>query len=477
MTAVVPTDDAPQPDARAANAALTLDELRERLTGDLVRPGDPDWDVARAAWNLTVDQQPAAVVLAETVSDVVETLLCAADLGLGVAPQGTGHNAAPLGPLDGTVLLKTSRMRGVDVDPAARVARVEAGAPWGEVTAEVAAHGLTALAGSAHDVGVVGYTLGGGLSWLGRHYGLASNHVRAVECVTADGRELRVDAEHHADLFWALRGGGGGHAVVTALEFDLFEVPDVYAGVLFFPIERAGEVLHAWRHWVADVPDTVTSVGRLLQFLPLPELPDFLRGRSYVVVEAVVVHTAEADAAALLAPLRALGPEIDTFAMTPTSALQSLHMDPEGPVPGIGDGYLVGELPAEGIDALVAACGPGSGSALLSVELRHLGGALAPDVMAGGAVSSLAGEFAMFAVGMTPGPEFAAKVRADIDAVQEALQPWASGRAYANFAERRRAGAVLFGPEAHDRLQAVKAVYDPENVIRAAHQVTPKLST
>lgn len=480
MTTVAPTDDANHPgiaaDTRAANAALTLDELRERLTGDLVRPGDSDWDAARAAWHLTVDQQPTAVVLAETVSDVVETLLCAADLGQRVAPQSTGHNASALGPLEGTILLKTSRMRGVTVDPAARVARVEAGALWGEVTAAVSAHGLTALAGSAHDVGVVGYTLGGGLSWLGRRYGLASNHVRAIEVVTVDGRELRVDADNHPDLFWALRGGGGSPAVVTALEFDLLDVPDVYAGVLFFPLDRAAEVLQAWREFTDAAPDTVTSIGRILRFPPLPELPEFLSGKAYVVVEAVVVDTSPEAAAALIDPLRALGPQIDTFEMTPTSGLQPLHMDPEGPVPCHGDGYLVGPLDATGIDALVAACDSDGGRALLSVELRHLGGALAPGGPAHGAVSSLAGEFAMFAVGMTPDAFMAGAVRAGVDAVHLALEPWASGYAYANFAERRRAGSALFGAESHQRLRAVKAWYDPEDVIRANHPVEPSFA-
>ncbi len=168
-----------------------LDALAVRLDGDLARPGDPEWDVARQAWQLAVDQQPAAVVHAASVADVIATIDAARHLGLRVAPQGTGHNAAPLGPLDGTILLKTSAMRGVVVDPIARTARVEAGALWMDVVPRAAEHGLTALAGSAPDVGVVGYTLGGGLSWHARSLGLASNHVTAIELVTADGLHRR----------------------------------------------------------------------------------------------------------------------------------------------------------------------------------------------------------------------------------------------------------------------------------------------
>src|SRR5918912_685314 len=362
-----------------------LDALGVRLDGDLVRPGDHEWDAARQAWHLSVDQRPAAVVRAASVRDVIETVDAARRLGLRVAPQGTGHNAAPLGPLDGTILLKTSAMRGVAIDPVRKIARVQAGALWMDVVPIDYRHGLTALAGSAPDVGVIGYTLGGGLSWHGRSLGLASDHVTAVELVTADGLHRRVDADHEPELFWALRGGGGSFGVVTALEFRLFAFTSVQAGVLFFPLARAGEVLHAWREWVQTVPDEVTSVGRMLRFPPVPDLPEFLRGQAFVVVEATI-RLSEKDADELLAPLRALGPAMDTFATIPTSDLGHLHMDPPGPVPGMGDGMLLTELPYEAVEATLATSGPAVDSPLLSVEFRHLGGALAPSED-GGAVS------------------------------------------------------------------------------------------
>ena len=201
--------------------------LRARVAGDVVTPADEAWDEARQAWNLAVDQRPVAVVLAETADDVVVTIEEARAAGLRVAPQGTGHNAAPLGELSGTILLRTSRMRGVEIDPAAQIARVEAGVIWIEVVEAAAEHGLAALAGSSPDVGVVGYTLGGGLSWLARKYGFAANQVTAVELVTADGRFIRADRENEPDLFWAVRGGGGSFGVVTALEFRLFPLTEV----------------------------------------------------------------------------------------------------------------------------------------------------------------------------------------------------------------------------------------------------------
>jgi FAD/FMN-containing dehydrogenase len=454
----------------APSLADALAELTTDLDGTLVRPGDADWDAARQAWQLAVDQQPAAVALPDSVRDVQLVVDAARMLGLRVAAQSTGHNAGPLGDLAGTILLRTSRMRGVHIDPVARVARAEAGAMWMDVTPAAAAHGLVALAGSAPDVGVAGYTLGGGLSWLGRSHGLAANSVVAVDVVTADGTLRRVCADREPDLFWAVRGGGGSFGVVTALEFRLYPMTDLYAGVLFFPIERAGEVLHAWPEWLPSVPDAVTSVGRLLRFPPLPELPEPLRGQSFAVIEAAC-QLADDEAVELLAPLRALGPAMDTVARIPVTALAQLHMDPPGPVPGHGDGMLLGELDATGIDAFVRV---GLDSpALLSLELRQLGGELSPGRASGGAVDSIDASFALFAVGITPDRAAMTAVRSAVSAAQHAMAPWSTGGCYLNFAEQRKAGAALFGDAAYQRLREVKAAYDPADVIRANHPIAP----
>jgi FAD binding domain len=387
-----------------AAAPLDPSELRARVAGDIVLPDGPDWDAARLAWNLAVDQHPAMVALPETADDVAAVVAYANAAGLRVAVQGTGHGAAARGgELSGTVLVKMERMRGVEIDPVARTARVDAGVVWAEVAAAAAQHGLAALAGSSPDVGVVGYTLGGGLSWLGRRFGLAASSVVSVEIVTADGEIRRIDADTDPELFWAVRGGGGSFGAVTAIEFALFPVAEMYAGVMLWPIERAGEILRAWREWTADMPDDMTTVGRLLQLPPIPDIPEPLRGRSFVAVQAFYLG-GEAEGAALVAPIRALEPEIDTVATIPVAALQHVHMDPEHPVPGVGDGMLLDDLSAAGIDALVAAAGPGSGSPLLSLEVRQLGGALGRPAAAGGAVSHLDAEFALFGIGiaMTP---------------------------------------------------------------------------
>ena len=232
----------------------------------LIMPGDPGWDEARRAWNLAVDQHPAAVALPTSAQEVADVIRFARHYGLRVAAQGTGHNAAPLGSLADTVLVRTERMRQVTIDPAARIARAEAGVVWLEVAEAAAEHGLAALAGSSPDVGVVGYTIGGGMSWLGRAYGLSANNVEAIEVVTADGRlRPRRRPGTETDLFWALRGGGGSFGVVTAIELRLFPITEVYAGLLWWPAEAAAAVLQAWRELTqSGLPEEFTTAARLM---------------------------------------------------------------------------------------------------------------------------------------------------------------------------------------------------------------------
>jgi FAD/FMN-containing dehydrogenase len=278
-------------------------------------PSRAGYDQARQAWNLAVDQRPDVVVIAESASDLVQAIRYARAYGMRIAPQGTGHGAGPLEPLDGAMLLRTTPMRQVDIDPATSIARAEAGATWQDVIVPAAEHGLAALAGSSPNVGVTGYTLGGGLGWLARRYGLAANSITAAELVTPAGDLARADAGHEPDLLWAVRGGGG-IGVVTALEMQLYPVGDLYAGNLFFPIQRTAEVLHAWRQWTATAPDDVTSIAHILRLPPRPELPETLRGRAFAIVEAAYLGDAHSGAE-LIQPLLQLGPELDTFNMIP----------------------------------------------------------------------------------------------------------------------------------------------------------------
>jgi hypothetical protein len=402
---------------------------------------------------------------------VIEIVRYARANGMRVAAQGTGHGAVALGPLENTVLIKTSRMRRVDIQPQARIARAEAGVEWHEVVAPAAEHGLLALHGSSPDVGVVGYTLGGGMGWLARKHGLAANSVTAIEIVTPDGVLRRVDRDNDPDLFWALRGGGGNFGVVTAIEFRLYPYTEAYAGWLFWPIERAGEILHAWRRWTqSGLPEEITSVGRILQFPPIPEIPEPVRGKSFVVVEAAYMGD-QASGEELLRPLRALEPAMDTFAVVPVTALAALHQDPPHPVPGAGDGMLLRELTVDTVDALVKVAGPEGRSPLLSVELRHLGGELAVARPESGALSSVDAEYAMSAVGIAGTEEDKLRVELHVERVQAALAPWEAGTTYWNFTEKRVDEQAFFPRHTVQRLRRVKATYDASNVLQANHEI------
>jgi hypothetical protein len=306
-----------------------------------------------------------------------------------------------------------------------------------------------------------------------RRYGLAANSVRAAEVVTANGRQVRADADSEPDLFWALRGGGGSFGVVTSLELELFPVSELYAGVLFWPQERAAEVLKAWAGWTAGLPDEMTSLGRLLNVPPLEEIPEPVRGRSFVVVEAAWLGD-EASGAEHLAPLRELGPEMDTFATIPPTGLAGLHMDPPEPVPGAGDGMSLADFAGEAVDALVGVVGPGTDSPLVSIEVRHMGGAAARRDSDHGALAAVDAGYSLYAVGMAADAGMKQAVEQRLDQVQSALAPWDAGRIL-NFADRPVDPGRLFTEEVYGRLREIKSRYDPDDVIQANHEIPPEV--
>lgn len=443
-----------------------LERLRTRVTGTVVLPRDPDWDDARRAWQLLADQHPAAVVYAATEQDVVATVATARKLGLSVAPQGTGHAATAIPSLRDTILLRTRALDTIEINPETERARVGAGAVWSQVVGAAAEHGLAAVAGMAPSVGVTGFTLGGGVGWLARSHGLAANSIRALDVVDAHGRSLHVDAARHADLFWAARGGVAP-VVVTGLELQLYPIDEIVAGGLMWPLERAPEIAHAWRDWAQTLPDGVTSLVRVLRYPPIPEIPEFLRGRSFVAVEAAI--QADADAAdSLLQPLRALGPELDSVRPMSPADLASVHGDPDQPSPAYGESVVLSELTPDALEAFLDAALAPSSTSLLSIELRHLGGMLTPGRTGGGAVASIDGAGLVYSVGIVPFPEALDPVRSAAAAVIERLAPYAADAIVKNFTDTPEAATALYGA-AVERLRAVVAAWDPERVIRTGH--------
>ncbi len=442
------------------------------IAGRVATPADSDWDAARAAWNLAADQRPAAVAFAESADDVARVVTFASQRDLRVAGQGTGHGAAALGALDDTILLKTERMRDVQVDADSETARVEAGVLAEELAAAAHAEGMCFLPGSSPNVGVVGFTLGGGLSWLGRRYGFACNRVNAIEVVTAEGEGRRVDSDNHPDLFWALRGGGGGYAIVTALHLDLIPIADVYAGTLILPAELGADALRAYRDWAASVSDDVTSIGRFLRPPPIPDVPEPLRDRPLLTLGAACIGSQE-EGEATIAPLREIGePIMDTFGQIPAAGLSRIHMDPEPPVPALGHHAVLAELPDDAIDTLVGAAGPDAGSPLLLAEVRQLGGALARADEGGGALPALDADFVMLAIGTPMTPELGQAIPAALDRLHQAMRPWAAPGGYFNFAERPCDVDAILPAETCSRLAEVKRRWDPDDRIQANHALS-----
>jgi hypothetical protein len=439
------------------------------IRGQVATPSDSDWDEARQAWNLAADQQPRAVALVESADDVAKVVRFARDNDLKVAGQGTGHGAMTLQPLDDVILIKTERMRGVDIE--GNKARAESGALAIEVGEAAIETGQCSMPGTSPNVGIVGYTLGGGLSWLGRKYGWACNRVTAIEAVTADGEARTVDAGSDPDLFWAMRGGGGGYAIVTALHVELVPVPDAYAGALIFPGEVGAEGVRAYRDWAATAPEEVGSMLRFLNLPPIPDVPEPLRGRPLLSIAAACIGSQE-EGEKMIAALREIGePIMDTFGQIPAPGLTRIAMDPEPPVPGLGHHAVLSELPDEAIDAFVATNGPDSGSPLLLAELRHLGGALARPAENGGAMDKLDGEFVLLGIGMLMDPAMKEPIETQLDKLTDTMKPWAAEGGYLNYAERPCDVDAILPPETCERLAHVKRSWDPENMIRANHSI------
>ena len=451
------------------------ESLRGLCGGQVHLPGDPGYDAARTPWNVAVRQLPAAVAVPRDAADVSAVVRAAAAAGLRVAPQSTGHNAGPLAAhgLEDVVIVNTSSLDEVRVDPERGIVRVGGGVLWEAAVDAAAEVGHAVLHGSSPDVGIAGYSLGGGMGWFARKLGLATNSLTAVEIVVADGTRLRADATTNRELFWAVRGGGGNFGVVTALEFAMYPIDTAYAGMLVWDQAHAERVLRTWAQWAPEAPDEVTTSFRLMNLPPLPEIPEPVRGRSLVVIDGAVLAEDE-RAEEILADLRALAPEMDTFARVPAKSLVRLHMDPEGHTSVVSDSAMLADFPEDALQAFLEAAGPASGTTLLLAELRQLGGALGHPHEGGGVLSHLDGRFAMFAAAVAPTPEIAAQGQADARRLATALAPYANGRSYLNFAEGRTDARTAYSEESWAQLKGIRGAVDPHGVFLANHAI-PRL--
>jgi FAD/FMN-containing dehydrogenase len=450
--------------------------LSERVTGPVLRPGDEGYSGEADGFNLAFRHQPVLIVGAANASDVQEAVRFAGDRGLPVAVVATGHGPSVLA--DGAVLITTRRMTGMTVDPARQVARVEAGVRWRQAVDQAAKLGLAPLPGSSPTVGVVGYTLGGGLSvTMGRAYGWASDYVRSLDVVTADGELRHVSPRADSDLFWALRGGKSNFGVVTAMEFGLFPVTRLYAGTLFYAGEHTAAVLRAFQELTTRAPDELTSSVALLRMPDRPAIPEFMRGKLTVNVRFSYLGS-EAEGAELVAPLRAAAPALaDTVMERGYATFDAISPGGTVPAPSFDRMVLLDDLTPETVNALVSLAGPDAETPITVIDIRQLGGALTAQAGEPSAVSRPDAGFVMFALGQAPPEQADVMWNAEGDLL-DGLRPWLSDRKHGNFLTAPDAPAELtrlaFDQPDYARLQEVKAVYDPDNMFRVNFNIPPR---
>ncbi|GAA1060172.1 FAD-binding oxidoreductase [Agromyces bracchium] len=438
-------------------------------TCTVLSPEDDGWDEARATFNLLDDQRPELIALPRDAEEVAQAVALARNAGLRLAAQGTGHGASSRDTLAGAMLVNTSRMTDVEIDHVARRVRVGAAAKWEHVAPMLSERGLAGLHGSSLDVGIAGYSMGGGIGWLTRRHGLQANAVRAIELVTAEGALVRTDAEHHADLFWALRGGGGNYGVVTAIEFEVVDVPELTAGSFFFPVDRTAEVLRTWTPLLPTFPEELTTWVTVIHFPPTPDVPEVVRGRSFAIVMAAHLG-GEEEARRLLRPIQDLGPAMDTLGTQEPIALGTLAMDPESPLPYRSTTALLDGLPDETIDAVAEIAGTGGSLAML--QIRHIGGAFGRRPADAGARATIDGEILVFGLGVPMDAASDAAVAAGLGALDDVLEPQTVGE-YPNLVEHPVDASRFFDDATWQRLRAVKAAWDPEDRVRGNHHVPP----
>lgn len=465
-----------RPCPESTRALADLDALRAVFSGEILTADDgPRYDAARTVFNALHDRRPALIARATSASDVIGAIGFARERGLTLAVRGGGHSVAGFSTVEGGVVLDLGAMKGIAVDPAARRLRAQAGLTWGEIDRETQRFGLATTGGRVSSTGLVGFTLGSGSGWLERLHGWACDNLVAAEVVTADGRLVRASADEHADLLWGLKGGGGNFGVVTELELRLHPVgPQVLAGLLLHPIERAAAVMRFFRAWSAEQPRAVGGAVVMLTAPPAPFVPPALRARPAVAVVAIAFGALEAGLAAL-AELRAFGPPAaDLVEPMPYLALQSM-LDAANP-PGRRNYWRsdnLAALPDEAIDVLAARAGAMT-SPWSTLILQLCGGAIG-DVPEGATpLGGRAAPWQYHCYGTWTEGDDAAHI-AWVKDTERALAPWTSGRVSLNFVSEfgRDRVRAAFGDEVHRRLVALKRRYDPTNVFRLNQNIAP----
>ena len=457
-----------------------LEELRTQLRGDALESADPRFAEVREVFNLMHDREPAIVVQCRGTADVVTAVNFARAEGLAVAVRGGGHSIAGLSTIDGGMLIDLAAMNGVQVDPERKIAQVEGGALWGDLDRETQAHGLVAPGGVVSDTGVAGLTLGGGYGWLRRKFGLSSDSVVEAQVVCADGEVRTASEDTNADLFWALRGGGGNFGIVTSFTFELQELgPMVAFAATMYPLEDVAEVLRRWRDYADDAPNEVTSVVVTITFPANPEMPEAVHDRPVAIVGGVYAGDPE-EGMEVMQPLRELGtPLFDMSGPTPYTDVQTGFdpLFPRGALRGYWKSQYLDELSDGAID-LIAARAQERPAPLTMVNTFLMGGAIADVDPEKTAFATREAPYMASIDGLWTEDEASDEdvvgfVRSTFDAVSE----FGTGDVYLNFTGRAgedvSAGVGdAFGRNLR-RLEEVKAKYDPDNFFRLNNNIAP----
>jgi hypothetical protein len=438
--------------------------------GEVFTPGEAGYAEARTVWNATVTSQPAVVARCHSTKDIVAALNLTRQAGVPLAVRAGSHSVAGFSSCEGGVVIDLTGLRGVQVDPARRRAIVQPGATWANYDAATAVHKLASTGGLISTTGVAGLTLGGGIGWLQRKYGLACDNLRAAQLVTADGSLVEADD----DLLWGLRGGGGNFGIVTRFEFDLHPVSTIFGGLFMFPLERGEEVLCAFRDWAAEVPDEFSTMVAINTAPPEPFVPPELVGQKVLALVGCWCGDLDAGAAAL-APLRALGPAVDLFGPMPYPALQGML---DGGAPYGLRNYFRGGFAADLSDELIAAAlenGAKLVSPMSQIHFHHMGGVLG---RIGTDLSSFSGRQAGYTYNLIGSWVDAAEDEIHIGQVRAesaTFAPLGLGTTYVNFDAEANVDRVraAYGDEIYDRLARLKREYDPANLFNRNQNVRP----
>lgn len=446
----------------------SVDELRRRTTGTVLAPGDDRFEEAALAWNRAARHAPAIVVEAADVNDVALAVGYAAHAGIGLGVQTTGHGMVRAA--DGGVLLVTRGLDDVRVDPTARTAWVGGGCTWGPVLEQAQAHGLAPLLGSAPHVGAVGYVLGGGVGWLARKHGTGADSARAFEVVTPDGRLVRASATEHPELFAALRGGGGGLGIVVGMEIELYPVTTVYGGNLLYGPEQAEEVGAAWAEWIAEAPDELTSEIVFMNFPPLPEVPEPVRGRSFTIVRGCWAGDLDEGRGVVDALRARVAPLVDMWDVMPFAAVAQISNDPVDPMPALSGGGWLERVDPEVVRTFASATFPAGGPPVLAFsEIRHVGGATARGDRATSVFGNRDHDLLWHALGVPADEASAATIAGALSTLEADLGDALSDRRYLNFVDgetRRASLSAAVDTEAHESIRRLKDELDPSSVLR-----------